>query len=86
MVGDRREVNFVYQRSGRTMDPPVERLDPTWLAILREKTPAERIAMALDANRTARLRIAGQLQTDHPDWTPEQVTAEIARRMLRGSG
>src|SRR3990172_5763904 len=63
----------------------IEPLDPAWVEVLRRKTPAERIMMALDANRMARLRIAGQLETDHPDWTPEQIQAEVARRMLYGT-
>ena len=65
--------------------PSPERLDPVWLEVLRGKTPTERIMMALDANRMARLRIAGQLETDHPDWTAEQIQAEVSRRMLHGT-
>jgi hypothetical protein len=45
----------------------------------------ERVAMVFDANRTMRLRIEGHLRTLHPEWTSEQVTAEIARRMLGGT-
>ena len=54
-------------------------------AILRPKTPAERIEMAFGCNRTARLLIEGGLRTIHFDWTDEQVQAEIARRMLGGT-
>ena len=69
-----------------TPDPRrIEILEPEMVAVLRDKTPAERVAMVFDANRTLRLRIAGHLLTCHPDWTSEQIAAEIARRMLLGS-
>jgi hypothetical protein len=63
----------------------IELLDDAMVEILRAKTPAERLAMAFDCNRTMRLRMAGHLRTRHPDWTEEQIHAEVARRMLGGS-
>lgn len=63
----------------------IEVLEPEWAAVLRSKSPAERLAIAFDANRTMRLRIAGHLQTVHPEWTDEQVSSEVARRMLYGT-
>lgn len=54
-------------------------------AILRRKTPAERVAMALDLNRLVRLRIEGHLRSLHTDWNDDQIAAEVARRMLLGS-
>jgi hypothetical protein len=64
----------------------VEILHVVVVEALRRKTPAERIAMALEANRVARLRIEGHLRTIHPDWTGQQIDAEIARRMCLGAG
>jgi hypothetical protein len=64
----------------------VERLDEATLQMLRSKTPAERLAIAFDCNRTMRLRLEGHLRTYHPDWDDAQVAAEIARRMARGAG
>ena len=69
-----------------TPDPRrIEILEPEMIEVLRNKSPTERVAMVFDANRTMRLRIEGHLLTQHPDWTGEQVTAEIARRMLIGT-
>jgi Arc/MetJ family transcription regulator len=69
------------------LDPgQIEVVDDAVAEILRHKTPAERVAMALAANRLVRLRIEGHLRTIHPDWTDAQVQAEIARRVLLGSG
>lgn len=63
----------------------IEILDPEMVEVLRSKTPAERMAMIFDAHRTMRLRIEGHLRTHHPDMSDEQVTTEIARRMLLGT-
>jgi hypothetical protein len=68
------------------LDPgQIEVVDEAVAAILRQKSPAERIAMAVDANKTARLLIAGGLRTQHPDWTDQQIADEVVRRMTRGS-
>ena len=61
-------------------------LDPLVADVLREKSPTERTAMIFDTNRTMRRLIAGRLRTDHPDWSDEEVSAEVARRMLHGPG
>jgi hypothetical protein len=63
----------------------IEVLDSIMVEVLRSKTPAERVAMGLECNRTARLLIEGHLRTQHPEWSDEQVAAEIARRMLGGT-
>ena len=63
----------------------VERLDEATAAMLRSRTPAERLAIAFGCNRMMRLRIEGHLRTHHPDWDDAQVAAEVARRMSRGS-
>jgi hypothetical protein len=63
----------------------IDMLDDTLVEILRNKTPGERLAMGLEMNRTARLMIAASLRSYHPDWTEEQVLAEVARRMFDGT-
>ena len=62
-----------------------EVVDDDVAEILRHKTIAERITMALNANRLARLLIEGHLRETHKDWDSAQIQAEIARRMLLGS-
>ena len=69
----------------RLDDGQIEVVDPAVALILRQKSPTERVALIFDANRTMRQLIAGRLRTDHPDWSDEQVSAEVARRMLHGS-
>jgi hypothetical protein len=69
----------------RLDDGQIEVVDDDVAAILRRKTPAQRIEMALAANRLVRLRIAGHLQTLHPDWDKAAIEAQVARRMLLGT-
>lgn len=69
------------------LDPgQIEVVDDAVADVLRPKTPAERLAMAFACNRTMRLIIEGQVRTRHPDWRDAAVAAEVARRMLRGTG
>jgi hypothetical protein len=63
--------------------PCVEQLDPTAAEILRRTTVADRIAMMGDANDMARLLIAAGIRYRRPEWSEEQIQAEVGRRMLR---
>lgn len=70
----------------RDIDRQIEVVDDRVAEILRRKSPAERVEIIFDLNRTMRLMIAGYLRSCHPDWTEEQVLAQVARRMTRGTG
>lgn len=63
----------------------IEVVDPQQAAVLRCKTIAERIAMVGDANLAARAMIAAGARSLHPEWTEQQVQAEVVRRMTHGS-
>ncbi len=63
----------------------IEVPDEAVVEALRHKTIAERVEMALTANRLVRLRIEGHLRTLHADWDNDRIQAEIARRMRLGS-
>jgi len=63
----------------------IELLDDAMVDVLRTKTPTERLAVAFDCNRLVRLRLEGHFATRHPDWTPEQIAAAIADRLLHGT-
>ena len=68
------------------LDPgQIEVVDDAVADVLRGKTVAQRVEMILDANRTMRLLIETGLRTRHPDWSDEQIAAEVARRMLSGA-
>jgi hypothetical protein len=63
----------------------VELLDEAIVEALRRKTPAERLAMVFDAERTMRLMLEANLAWRHPAWNPDQINREIARRRSRES-
>ena len=60
----------------------IEVVDHDVAAILRAKTPAERILMIDDANQFVRQLIAGHLKTRFPEWSDDQIQEEVARRMI----
>jgi hypothetical protein len=74
------------KRFPTTGPPRIELLDEAMANVLRRKTPAERVAMVFDAERTMRLMLEAHLRARHPDWDSEQVAREIARRRNLGSG
>src|SRR2546423_630418 len=47
----------------------IEVVDDAIAQILRRKTPAQRVAMILDANQTMRLLLEATVRTRHPEWT-----------------
>jgi len=68
------------------LDPgQIEVVDEAVAAILREKSPAERIALASAAHRSARIMLAALIRSRNADWTDEQVQREVARRLTRGT-
>jgi len=68
------------------LDPgQIEVVDDAVAEILRRKTPAERVAMVLEANRVLRLRITSHIQSVHPEWDSNQVAAAVTKRMTRGA-
>lgn len=69
----------------RLDDGQIEVVDPFVAKCLRERTIAERVAMVFDANRTMRGLIEARVRMNQPDWSDQEVAAEIARRMLHGT-
>jgi hypothetical protein len=63
----------------------IEVVDEAVAANLRTKTPAEKVAMASAANRTARLMLQARIGEMYPNWTESEVMAEVARRMRGGA-
>lgn len=69
----------------RPIDPSrIEVVDDKVAEILRRKTTGERGEMVAGMWRTARLVVEGGVRMQHPDWTADQVAAEVVRRMSRG--
>ncbi|GAB4135169.1 MAG: hypothetical protein Tsb009_01170 [Planctomycetaceae bacterium] len=53
--------------------------------VLRQKTGAERLAIANRMWCSAREMIRHHLRQEHPDWTDEEIQRETARRMSHGA-
>jgi hypothetical protein len=54
-------------------------------AILRSKTPAERLAIAFRMWSFARNMIRCIVAREHPEWSEAEVAREVARRMSHGA-
>jgi hypothetical protein len=63
----------------------IEVVEEAVAAILRAKTPAERILQAAAAHRTARALMTAQIRSQHPDWNDEQISRELLRRLTGGT-
>ena len=64
---------------------PEERLDEEMIAVLRDKTPAERLAMADGVWRSARSMIEDVLRAEDADRSRDRVRREAARRLAHGA-
>jgi hypothetical protein len=63
----------------------IEVVDDAMAAVLRQKTGAERLAIADRLYRFARQMILNKLRQDHPDWDESRIVAEAARRLSHGA-
>jgi hypothetical protein len=62
-----------------------EVLDDRMATILREKTPAERLAIAFRLWSFARQMIHRMTVREHPEWSEQEVTHHVAGRMSHGA-
>ena len=60
----------------------VEAIDRTYAAVLAEKTPAERAAMADSAHRSMKSMLRSRIHQLHPEWADEDKHRELLRRIL----
>lgn len=60
-------------------------IDNAMASVLREKTEAERLAIAHGMWRSARTMLWNILRSEHPDWSDAQVQRETARRLSHGA-
>jgi hypothetical protein len=78
------------QKTDTTIEHPgpsgfyMEVVDNDMAAVLRQKTAVERLRIANRMWKSARVILRGAIQTQHSDWTIEQVNQEIARRISHG--
>jgi hypothetical protein len=61
-----------------------EMVDDVTVEVLRQMTPEQRLGIAFDLFRMAQWALQVQAENDHPDWTAEQVSREVARQVSLG--
>jgi hypothetical protein len=60
----------------------IEVVDPQMAAIYREMSTEQKGLIVAEAHETMRAMLKARIQFDHPDWSPQAVDREIARRLL----
>lgn len=60
-------------------------LEEPMAEILRQKTPAERMAIANGMWCFARDMLRANIAREHPEWSEEAVSRMVARRLSHGS-
>ena len=63
----------------------IEVIGDEMAATLRQKTGAERLAIAHRMFGSARRMLLSHLRSVHPDWDQRQVEREAARRLSHGT-
>lgn len=59
-------------------------ISPEMAAIYRQMTPTERLQIGFGMWRAARKLVAAGVRHQHPDWSEEEMSREIARRLSHG--
>lgn len=61
-------------------EPRIELPDPVQVEFFRQMKPPERVAAALRMTRLVRGIVTARLQSLHPDWSEEQISAGRSER------
>jgi len=67
------------------MNATIEIIEPAMVAILRQKSEAERLCIAWGMWKSARDMLHNLLQSEHRDWSEWEVQQETARRLAHGT-
>ena len=65
---------------------PIEAVDPVVARALRAMSGMERLRLGHETWELARDRLAAYLAWRHPEWAPEEIRHEVARRLLGDAG
>lgn len=86
-TSDMAEQSVSSERSprGRVTSTALDAPDPDMMAVLRGKTPAERLKIANEMWRFAFRMTRAQVEKTRPGMSAEEVARETARRMANGS-
>lgn len=59
----------------------IESLDPKQIEILRRMSPEERIRRGLEWSDFVISSVRGRIRDAHPDWSEEEISAEVVRQL-----
>ena len=63
----------------------VEVLDNQMVAVLKAKTPQQRLAIAFSMWQSAKKQLTHYLRVQHIDWDEERIHREVIRRLSHGA-
>ena len=67
-------------------EAPIEAVDPIVARALRSMSGMERLRLGHESWELARDRLAAYFAYRYPDWSPEEVGSQVARRLLGDTG
>ena len=77
-MADSTDLNLIASRQR------IDVVDEAMAAILRKKTPAERLEIGFEMWRFARDMIRENVKAEHPQWSQSDVDRLVARRLSHG--
>jgi Rv0078B-related antitoxin len=72
---------YVRTLSNQSAIARIEILDDAMVAVLRQKSEAERLAMTSELFRSAQQLLRAAVRGAQPAWSEEEVEREVARRI-----
>ena len=69
----------------RRLPNQIEMIDDQMAEIIKQKSPAERLAIAHSMWRMARDTMRSFIAQQNPNWTSEQIDREVASRISHGA-
>jgi hypothetical protein len=64
----------------------IEVMDHQLADVLRQKTPAERLAIAWGMWESANYMLTNLVRSEHAEWTDEQIKREVVQRLAHETG
>ena len=63
----------------------IEVADEAMVEVLRQKAPAERLAIGFAIWTSSRSMLKAYLKDSHPNWNSKRIKEEVLRRFTRGA-
>ncbi len=68
-----------------TVDARIEIVSEEMATVLRQKTGAERLAIASRMFSSARRMLISHLRSEHPEWSEREIEQEASLRLSHGA-